>query len=50
MREIDEVNFVAGRASPESITPVFVFIIQTPTQGVWIPGLRQVAHPGTTGL
>jgi hypothetical protein len=33
---------------PESILPVFLFSIQTFPQGVWIPGLRQVAHPGMT--
>jgi hypothetical protein len=36
------------RASPESITPVFAFNTQTRTLGVWIPGLRQEAHPGMT--
>jgi hypothetical protein len=35
----------ALRASPESITLVFAFNTHTPAQGVWIPGLRQVAHP-----
>ncbi|MEA2883800.1 MAG: hypothetical protein QOH32_3056, partial [Bradyrhizobium sp.] len=40
----------ALRASPESITPVFAFSIHTLAQGVWIPGLRQVAHPGMTNL
>jgi hypothetical protein len=38
----------ALRASPESITPVFALSVQTLAQGVWIPGLRQVAHPGMT--
>jgi antitoxin HicB len=27
-----------------------VFSVHTLAQGVWIPGLRQQAHPGTTGL
>jgi hypothetical protein len=38
----------ARSASPESITPVFAFSIQTSAQGVWIPGLREEAHPGMT--
>jgi hypothetical protein len=33
---------------PESITPVWQFSIQTLAQGLWIPGLRQKAHPGMT--
>jgi hypothetical protein len=37
-------------ANPESITPVFAFSIQPLAQGVWIPGLRQEAHPGMTGF
>jgi hypothetical protein len=40
----------ALRANPESITPVFAFSIHTLAQGVWIPGLRQEAHPGMTGF
>jgi hypothetical protein len=48
LRKIDYVNFVAERASPESITPVFAFGIHTLAQGLWIPGLREVAHPGMT--
>src|SRR6185437_11408925 len=32
-------------ASPESITPVLEFGVKPRLQGVWIPGLRQVAHP-----
>jgi hypothetical protein len=40
----------ALRASLESIIPVFAFGIQTSAQGVWIPGLRQVAHPGMTAI
>jgi hypothetical protein len=39
----------ALRANPESITPVFAFSIHMLAQGVWIPGLRQAAHPGMTG-
>src|SRR3981081_4046854 len=42
---------IPGRAAwrePESITPVFEFNIHTPAQGVWIPGLRQEAHPAMT--
>ena len=30
------------------MTPVFTFSIQTRAQGIWITGLRQVAHPGMT--
>jgi hypothetical protein len=43
-RDQELSSVIAGRAlraSPESITPVFVFGIYTPTQRVWIPGLRQ---------
>jgi hypothetical protein len=38
--KIDEVNFVAERASPESITRVFAFSDHTSAQGLWIPGPR----------
>jgi hypothetical protein len=30
------------------MTPVVEFSVHTPAQGVWIPGLRQEAHPGMT--
>jgi hypothetical protein len=38
----------ARRASPESMIPVVLFILPKLPQGVWIPGLRQAAHPGMT--
>jgi hypothetical protein len=45
LRKIDYVNFVAERASPESISPIFAFGIHTPTLGVWIPGSREERAP-----
>jgi hypothetical protein len=39
---------IPGRAKQESINPSVSFSAKSPPLGVWIPGLRQVAHPGMT--
>jgi hypothetical protein len=39
---------VSEASEPGIHNPGVAFSMQTQTQGIWIPGLRQEAHPGMT--